>query len=110
MKAVKKGILVLVAALAVGQTSMTAMAHGHGGGHHRSKVTVYSQCNVDECNAAKIHLHDGVYYCGHSLGDGHDYHIVCDVAGCKETAEHEHDDVICLPHSSNDGHSRGHCH
>ena len=108
MRAMKKGVLVVAVVLAVGQTSMTALAHGHGRGHHRAKVTTYSQCNVDGCNVTSVHLHDGVYCYGHSLGDGHDYHEVCDVEGCTESTEHEHDGVSCLPHSSNDGHSYHH--
>ena len=104
--------MVLAAVLVLGQTmSMTAMAHGHGRGHHRTRV-VYSQCNVDGCNVTAVHEHDGVYCYGHTLWDGHDYHQVCDVEGCTEVTEHEHDGVYCLPHCSNDGHSyhdSGHC-
>lgn len=114
MKMMKKAVLVFAGVLVLGQTvSMTAMAHGHGRGHHGTRTAVvYSQCNVDGCNVTTVHEHDGEYCYGHTLWDGHDYHQVCDVEGCTEWREHEHDGVCWLPHSSNDGHSyhhSGHC-
>ena len=91
--------LALAAALVVGQTAVTAAAHGHGGCHGSgSRQPVYSLCNVEECNIVGLHKHDGTYYCGHYIGDGHDYHEVCDVEGCTLIWEHAHDGTTCLPY------------
>lgn len=99
----RKSIAILaVAVYAVAVMPVTAFAHGHGGG-----VAVrqgYSLCNVDNCNTVGIHQHGGTYYCGHSIGDGHDYHRLCNVQGCTLTGVHEHDGVTCFAHYSNDGH------
>lgn len=49
-----------------------AFAHGHqsGCGYYRT-ASQYSLCNVENCNAAGYHQHDGVTYCGHYTGDAH---------------------------------------
>lgn len=111
--------LALTAALAAGTSSVDAWAHGHGGGHHRTRTT-YELCDVEDCNIVGLHKHDGTYYCGHFIGDGHDYHEVCTVEGCLLVEEHEHDGVICLPCAENctsstascysSSRRRGHCH
>lgn len=101
----KKAILTALVILAALQAPMVVMAHGHGhgGGHHRVQaVPVYAQCEVEGCCVAGVHDHDGVYYCGHTVGDGH-VHAVCNVAGCTAVVEHEHDGYICLPHSQYGG-------
>lgn len=109
--------LALTAALAAGTSSVDAWAHG--GGHHRTRTT-YELCDVEDCNIVGLHKHDGTYYCGHFIGDGHDYHEVCTVEGCLLVEEHEHDGVICLPCAENctsstascysSSRRRGHCH
>lgn len=82
---------------------ITALAHGHGGS---SLTTVkYSLCSVENCNTAGTHAHNGTYYYGHYVGDGHDYHQICSVKGCTETINHQHDGVTCFPHANGDGHS-----
>lgn len=111
--------LTLAGALIAGQAGVVAMAHGHRGGCGRRQASYsYELCEVEDCHVACLHEHDGVYYCGHFIGDGHDYHEECSVDGCLLTGEHEHDGVICLPcadahyttgcHSTRRG--RGHCH
>ncbi len=107
--------LTLAGALIVGQAGVVAFAHGHRGGCGRRQVA-YELCGVEDCNVTCLHKHDGVYYCGHFIGDGHDYHEECNVDGCLLTGEHEHDGVVCLPcadtHRTGGCHStrRGHCH
>lgn len=114
----KKVILALVVILAVGQSSMTVMAHGHGGyrsyrnynyqNNVAAPTVTYALCNVADCNVMGLHDHDGTYYCGHYMGDGHDYHQLCSVQGCTMTGVHDHDGVACMPHSAGDGHSYHH--
>lgn len=98
-------------------TAQPAMAHGCHGGYSRSNS--YPVCNVENCSIGYTHLHDGAYYCGHSLNDGHDYHQLCTVEGCTDTTAHYHDEVCYMGHYANDGHSgcyagagrhRGGCH
>ncbi|MDE6874542.1 MAG: hypothetical protein K2P87_08795 [Lachnospiraceae bacterium] len=105
----KKAILALTlaGALIAGQAAVAAMAHGHRGGCGRRQAS-YELCGVEDCHVTSLHEHDGMYYCGHYIGDGHDYHEACDVDGCWLTGEHEHDGVICLPCA--DTHSTAGCH
>lgn len=99
----KRKILFLMTALAVLQMPVTVMAHGHGHGYgcggHRAART-YVQCNVEGCSLSAVHEHDGAYYCGHFIGDGHDYHEICTVEGCAQITEHEHNGKICMPCST----------
>lgn len=100
----KKFILLLATVLLVTMLfPASALAHGHG----RSTGTRanYAPCNVEDCNITYAHRHDGTWYCGHSLNDGHDHHQVCSVQGCTYTTVHKHDGVACFPHAAGDGHS-----
>ncbi len=100
----RKTILILMAAVALVQTPLTVMAHGHhhghGGGYYRTQA--YAQCNVEGCALTGIHEHDGAYYCGHFIGDGH-YHGMCTVEGCAEIVEHIHDGMVCTPYCTVEG-------
>lgn len=70
----KKVVVTLACVLMLGSTSMTALAHGHGGGHYSRNTSYtrtyssYSVCNVQGCTAAGVHEHNGSYYCGHTGG------------------------------------------
>lgn len=68
----------------------------------------YPLCNVDNCNVAYAHDHDGVTYCGHYLNDGHTYHQTCTIGNCYETSVHSHNDCTYYGHSANYGYSGGH--
>ncbi|WWR15143.1 hypothetical protein V1224_11710 [Lachnospiraceae bacterium JLR.KK008] len=104
----KKVILTALVILAALQAPMVVMAHhgrghGHGCGYYRTQAApAYARCEVEGCSIAGIHEHDGVYYCAHTVGDGH-CHAVCNVAGCTEITEHVHDGYVCLPHSAYEG-------
>lgn len=100
--------LALTGALAVGASSVQVWAHGHGGCHRRQPA--YELCEVEDCHIVGVHEHDGTYYCGHFIGDGHDYHEACSVEGCTLTCEHEHDGVICLPCCENGVGNPAGCH
>ena len=90
--------LALTAAIAATTSGVSALAHGHGGGcHGRRQAATYDLCDVEDCHTVGLHKHDGTYYCGHYIGDGHDYHETCDVEGCLLTCEHEHDGSVYLP-------------
>lgn len=117
----KVTIIAIAALLIMSITPTTAFAHGHSRGSQTvtSSKQKYSLCNIDECEIEQIHLHDGTYYCGHSLNDGHDYHELCAVKNCTETGLHEHNGDYCFGHYLQDGHSyhsttssnsRGKCH
>lgn len=90
--------LALTAAIAATTSGVSALAHGHGGGgcHGRRQAATYDLCDVEDCHTVGLHKHDGTYYCGHYIGDGHDYHETCDVEGCLLTCEHEHDGSVYL--------------
>ena len=99
--------LTLTGALAVGASSVEVWARG--GGCHRRQVS-YALCEVEDCHTVGVHEHDDTYYCGHFIGDGHDYHEACSVEGCTLTCEHEHDGVICLPCDKTHTGSTAGCH
>jgi predicted carbohydrate-binding protein with CBM5 and CBM33 domain len=103
----KKVISLLTVALLVTLLlSVTALAHGHGGSYAgQVAATRYAVCTVEDCNTTYAHQHDGTWYCGHTLNDGHEYHEVCGVSGCTLTYAHEHDGEYCFPHTANDGHT-----
>lgn len=97
--------IAITAALSLAVLPTAALAHGHHGAATRQS---YALCNVDQCNTTGLHLHDGTYYCGHTLDDGHTYHQACTVAGCTEICAHEHNGVPCLPQAGGGGHHAGH--
>lgn len=111
----KKMVSVLIVCMLLATVFSTTVSAGryNGGGGCRGTAakTTYYDCNFDECNQNYNHKHDGQYYYGHSLTDGHDYHKLCNVADCTKTTAHNHDDVCYFGHSSGDGHghNRGRC-
>lgn|GEM_PF-1133474 len=82
----------------------TVFAHGHNQSGNSSQNTVYGLCTNEDCHMADVHKHEGTYYSGHTLDDGHDYHQVCTVQDCTETVIHEHDGLTCFPHDSTNSH------
>jgi hypothetical protein len=46
-------------------------------------------CAVAGCTVATDHRHDGIFYHGHYVGDGHAYHT-CGANGCGINARHSH--------------------
>lgn len=70
----RKNLLTTVACVAlVGALAIPAAA-AHGGRHHARRAAVnYPTCAVSECTLTYRHDHDGVTYCGHTAGDGHDW-------------------------------------
>lgn len=102
----KKAFIFLVSILmTITSVGLTASAH-HGKNRNTTRSsTNYATCSVENCNITYNHKHDGVYYCGHSLNDGHEHHTLCDVQDCTNTGVHMHDGEYYYPHSSNDGHS-----
>lgn len=102
----KKVILSLAAIMLVmALLAAPAFAHGHRGSISGSQSASYALCTIEESDTAGTHQHGRIYYSGHSLDDGQDYHQVCTVQGCTKTVSHEHDGVTCFPHSDADGHS-----
>lgn len=99
----KKTISILAAAaLILAAMPMKAYGRCHGG---RIAAANYSLCSTEDCDTAGLHKHDGTYYCGHYIGDGHDYHQICSVQDCTKSVNHQHDGVTCFPHANGDGHS-----
>ena len=99
----KRIISLIVAVLLTGQMSFVALAHESKKGHgHSGTNAVQSLCNVAGCNNTEVHRHSGKYYYGHSMGDGHDYHVACSVKGCTELEKHTH--YAGLHHSGENGH------
>lgn len=98
-------IFLLMVALLVPLTSITGSASGHHrGGRYRSNAS-YAVCNVDSCNIGGNHRHNGTYYRGHTLGDGHDYHELCGVENCTYSGVHSHDGNYYFAHHTGDGHN-----
>ena len=96
--------LAALAAIALMLTAIpaTAFAHGPGGG---TKSANYSICSTKNCNIAGAHKHSRIYYTGHFLDDGHEYHEVCPVQGCTKTIAHIHDGNTYFGHHAEDGHT-----
>lgn len=68
-------------------------------------VEAYPLCTVLNCNYSEDHAHHGIFYSGHFMEDGHDYHLLCNVQNCKEVGSHEHHGVTHMAHHADDGHS-----
>ena len=100
----KKIIAILaVVALILVALPVSALAHGHGSNSTRSPS--YSICTKEDCNITCAHKHEGLYYAGHSLNDGHEHHVVCSVRDCTKTATHTHDGSTYFGHHTEDGHT-----
>lgn len=93
----------LVMALMAVIFSTTAFAAGHHGSTTTNRVS-YSVCTVEGCNLTYNHSHNGKYYYGHTLSDGHTYHQLCTVEDCTLTATHTHDGSTYFGHHLEDGH------
>lgn len=50
----------------------------------------HSVCSYDSCLKTSLHLHDGIYYIGHSKNDGHKYHSTCTQSDCTKLNLHSH--------------------
>lgn len=73
-------------------------------------ATYYPTCTVANCNKLTSHKHNGTWYCGHTVNDGHSYHNVCTVSGCTKTKNHRHNGSSYMGHHNGDGHSHGSSH
>lgn len=91
-------------------TSVMACGGHHGRGRARANDITYSACNIEGCSEYTNHMHDGYYYYGHNLEDGHDYHQFCNVEGCTLTDNHRHDGACYFGQSSCTGQGQGHGH
>lgn len=76
-------------------------------------------CSVQGCDITTNHDHDGISYCGHYYGDGHDYHEYCNISGCDQYGAHTHDSRSYIGCHSREvsetgaysrGHHSGGCH
>lgn len=76
-------------------TSATAFAAANN-----TETVSYPVCSVENCNESVNHIHDGVTYCGHTLDDGHEYHLACNNAYCYETGVHDHDNCTYFGHAA----------